>query len=63
MVEETDVLLHKGDAELLGRLKDGAVVLAATRGGNIVDTRASNAEDVVDKGKLPYMLINPTKTC
>lgn len=37
VVEETNVLLHKGDAELLSRLEDGTVVLAATRGGNVVD--------------------------
>ena len=36
VVEETDVLLHKGDAQLLGRLEDGGVVLAATRRGNVL---------------------------
>lgn len=38
MVEETDVLLHKGDAQLLGCVEDSAVVLAATRSSNVLST-------------------------
>lgn len=52
VVEETDVLLHKGDAELLGRLEDGHVVLAAAGGGNVLDAGAGRAVDVVDEGEL-----------
>ena len=52
MVEEPDVLLHKGDAQLLGRLEDGHVVLAASRGGDVLDAGASGTVDVVDEGEL-----------
>ena len=37
MVEKTDTLLDKGDTQLLGSLEDGSVVLAASRGGNVLD--------------------------
>lgn len=52
MVEQTDVLLHEGDAQLLGSVEDGAIVLAATRGGDILGTRARCAENIVDEGEL-----------
>lgn len=51
VMEKTNVLLDKGDVELLGSGKDGLVVLAAGRGGNVLDTGAGSAEDVVDKGE------------
>jgi hypothetical protein len=38
VVEETDTLLDEGDAQLLGSLEDGGVVLAASRGGDVLDT-------------------------
>lgn len=52
VVEETGVLLNKGDVELLGSAEDSAVVLTAGRSGNVLDTRASSAEDVIDEGEL-----------
>ncbi|KAG5983232.1 hypothetical protein E4U54_006271, partial [Claviceps lovelessii] len=51
-MEQTNVLFHKGDAELLGRFKDRAVVLAPARGGDVADAGAGCAEDVVDEGEL-----------
>lgn len=54
MVEQPDSLLDKHDAELLGRLEDGAVVLAAARGSNVFGSGAGSAEDVVDEGELLY---------
>lgn len=57
MVEETNVLLYEGDAELLGCLEDGAVVLAAARSGNVLGSRTGNTEDVVDEGELWMELI------
>lgn len=36
VVEQTGVLLDKGDAQLLGRLKDCVVVLAAAGGGDVL---------------------------
>lgn len=52
MVEQTDTLLDEGDAQLLGGLEDRGVVLAAGGGGNVLDTGAGSAEDVVDEGEL-----------
>ena len=37
MVEETDTLLDEGDAQLLSSLEDRGVVLAASRGGDVLD--------------------------
>lgn len=36
VVEQTGVLLHKGDAELLGGLEDGLVVLATAGRGDVL---------------------------
>lgn len=52
VMEETDVLLHKGDAQLLGRLEDRDVVLAASGGGDVLDARAGSTVNVVDEGEL-----------
>jgi hypothetical protein len=52
VVEQTDTLLDEGDTQLLGGLEDGGVVLAAGGGGNVLDTGAGGAEDVVDEGEL-----------
>lgn len=52
VVEETGVLLDKGNAELFGGAEDCLVVLAASRGGNVLDARAGSTEDVVDEGEL-----------
>jgi hypothetical protein len=52
VVEETDVLLHKGDAQLLGRGKDLGVVLAAARRGNKFGSRSGDAVYVVGEGEL-----------
>ena len=38
VVEQADVLLHKGDAQLLGRVEHGLIVLAAARRGNVLDS-------------------------
>lgn len=37
-MEETSVLLDKGNVELLGGAEDGTVVLAAGRGSNVLDS-------------------------
>ena len=52
MVEQTDALLDKGDAQLLGGLEDGSVVLATGGSGNVLDARAGGAEDIVNEGEL-----------
>ena len=52
MVEQTGVLLDEGDTELLSGLEDGAVVLATTGSGNVLDTGASGAVNIVDEGEL-----------
>ena len=36
VVEQTNVLLDKGNAQLLGGVEDGSVVLATARGGNVL---------------------------
>jgi hypothetical protein len=62
MVEETDVLLHERDAQLLGRLENRDVVLAASRGGDVLDARAGGTVDVVDEGELVvWLAIKSTK--
>lgn len=58
MVEQTSVLLDKGNSQLLGRLEDGAVVLATAGGGDVVDAGAGCSEDVVDEGELPRLIID-----
>lgn len=57
VVEQTDVLLNEGDAELLRRLKDGLVVLAAARRSNVLGTRLGNAVNIVREGELDTMLV------
>lgn len=52
MVEQTNSLLNKDHTQLLGSLEYGGVVLAACRGGDVLDTRAGGTEDVVDEGEL-----------
>ena len=52
VVEETNLLLHKGHVELAGHVEDQRVVLAATRGGNVLDARPCGAVDVVDEWEL-----------
>ncbi len=51
-MEEPDVLLHEYDAELLGRLVDGRVVLAAPRRRDVLGARPVCAVDVVGEGEL-----------
>lgn len=57
VVEQTRALLDKRDTQLLGRLKDRAVVLATAGSGNVLDTGASSTEDVVDEGELTMISI------
>jgi len=38
VMEEANVLLHERDAQLLGRLKDGPIVLATARSGDILNS-------------------------
>lgn len=52
MVEETGALLDEDNAELLRGLKDRAVILATTGGGNVLDTGAGGPENIVDEGEL-----------
>ena len=52
MVEQTGTLLDKHNAKLLRSLEDSTVILAATGGGDVLDTGAGGAEDVVNEGEL-----------
>ena len=52
VVEEPNVLFHKDDAELLGRLVDGEVVLTAAGRRDVLCAGAVGALDVVDEGEL-----------
>lgn len=52
MMEQPDSLLDKHDTQLLGRLENGTVVLAAARGSNVLGSGAGGAEDVVGEGEL-----------
>lgn len=52
VVEQTDTLLNEGDAQLLSSLEDGGIVLATSGGGDVLDTGAGSAEDVVNEGEL-----------
>lgn len=54
MVEQSSTLLDESDAEFLGRLEDGAVVLTTTGSRNVFDTRAGGAEDIVNEWELLY---------
>lgn len=55
-MEQSCALLDERDAQVFGRLEDGAVVLRARRSGNVFDTTPGGAVDIVDKGELFYML-------
>ena len=52
VVEQTGALFDEDDTKLLGRLKDGAVVLATAGGSDVLGTRTSCTEHVVDEGEL-----------
>ena len=52
MVEESDVLLDEYDAELLGRLVDGRVVLAPAWCRDVLGAGPVRAVDVVGEGEL-----------
>jgi len=49
VVEQPDVLFHKGDAQLLSRLEYSAIILAARRRGNVLCAAPGSPEDVVDE--------------
>ena len=51
-MEQTSTLLDERDTKLLGGIKDRAVVLRTAGCGDVLDTGAGGAEDVVDEGEL-----------
>jgi hypothetical protein len=51
-MEEASILLHKRDTKLLCSLKHRHVVLASSRGGNILGSRPASAVNIVSKGEL-----------
>lgn len=52
VVEEPDVLFYEGDAQLLSRLKDRLVVLAAAWSSNVLGSGLGNPVDIVGEGEL-----------
>jgi hypothetical protein len=52
MVEKTDALLDKGDAELLGCLEDSLVVLGTGWSSDVLHTATAGSENVVDEWEL-----------
>ena len=52
VVEETNVLLDKGNAKLLSSLVNRTVVLATAGSGNVLNSRTGSAEDVIDEREL-----------
>lgn len=52
VMEQADVLLHKGDAELLSGGEDKLVILRTAGGGDVLDTGASSTVDVINEGEL-----------
>lgn len=58
MVEKTNVLFNESDAQLLSRLKNGLVILAATWGRNVLGSRLSSAVHVVGEGELVFVSTN-----
>jgi hypothetical protein len=51
VVEQTSVLFDKSDVQLLSSGKHSLVILTASGSGDVLDTRASSAEHVVDEGE------------
>ena len=49
VVEESDVLFHERDAQLLCRLEHRAVVLAACRRSDVLGTASVRPEDIIDE--------------
>ena len=56
MVEQSNPLLNKDNTQLLSCVKDGPVVLATTRSGDVLRARTSGTEHVVDEGELLTMI-------
>lgn len=51
-MEQPNTLMDKDNLECLCGLKDGSVVLASSRGGNVLHTRPGSTEDIVDEWEL-----------
>lgn len=52
VVEETNVLLDEGDAELLRCLEDGLVILATARSSNVLGSRLGSTVHIVGEWEL-----------
>lgn len=52
MMKQPNVLLNKGDAELLCRFEDHLVILTASRGCDILDPRSPSPQHVVNEWEL-----------
>lgn len=52
VVEQTSALFDKDNAELLGGLEDGTVVLATAGSRDVLGAGTGRTEDVVDEGEL-----------
>lgn len=51
MMEQPNMLLHKRNAQLLARLKYGAIILAAGGRRNVLGATACRAKHIVDEGE------------
>lgn len=52
MVEQADVLLDECDAELLSSREHGLIVLTASGRRDILHTRSTAPEDIIDEREL-----------
>ena len=63
MMEKTSPLLHKSDSQFLRSFMYGSIILTTARCSNILSSRASGAEYIIDKGELFLkLLVSKTRT-
>jgi hypothetical protein len=62
VVEEADVLLDEGNAQLLGGLEDGLIVLAAAGSSDVLDAGPGRPINIIGEGELLFGISTSDRT-